>query len=137
MPKFGTLGITPGHGFSGSYVDVKVLIEHRVALTIEKYELRPSCMQGGQLCMLQVSVSGRPLTTWCGSMKLIDIFQQCDALEKEGQVCWPIEDCVIVRGDDGGYFLQDADDSCLRPTALQIDELIDQSRRRGSWRRRE
>ena len=52
MPKFGTLGITPGHGFNGSYVDVKVLIEHRVVLTIDKYELRPSCMQGGQLCML-------------------------------------------------------------------------------------
>ena len=34
MPKFGSLGITPGHGFNGSYVDVKVLIEHRVVLTI-------------------------------------------------------------------------------------------------------
>ena len=36
------LGNTPGHGFNGSYVDVKMLIEHRVALTIDKYELRPS-----------------------------------------------------------------------------------------------
>lgn len=69
-------------------------------------------------------------------MKLIDIFQQCDQLEKEGTVCWPIEECIIVRGEDGGYFLQDADDSCFRPTAEEVDDLIEQSRKRGIWRRR-
>lgn len=136
MPKFGSLGITAGKGFNGSYIDIKLLIDRRVVLNIEKYELRPSCMQGGQLCMMQVSISGRPLTTWHGSMKLIDIFQQCDQLEKEGTVCWPIEECIIVRGDDGGYFLQDADESCFRPTVEQVEELIELSHRRGSWRNR-
>lgn len=135
MPKFSSLGITVGGGFNGSYIDIKLLIERRVVLNIEKYELRPSCMQGGQLCMMQVSISGRPITTWHGSMKLIDIFQQCDQLEKEGTVCWPLEECIIVRGDDGGYSLQDADESCFWPTVKQVEELIELSHRRGSWRR--
>lgn len=42
MPKFGSLGITAGKGFNGSYIDIKLLIDRRVVLNIEKYELRPS-----------------------------------------------------------------------------------------------
>lgn len=136
MPKFSSLGITVGGGFNGSYIDVKLLIDRRVVMNIEKYELRPSCMQSSKFCMVQVSISGRPITTWHGSMKLADIFQQADKMEQEGHKCWPIEDCIIVKGDDGGYSLQDADDSCLHPTAQQIDEMINESRRRGSWRNR-
>lgn len=135
MPKFSSLGITVGGGFNGSYIDVKILIAHRVVLNIEKYELRPSCMQG-QFCMLQINIAGRPLTTWHGSSKLVDIFKQADQMEKDGHKCWPIEECIIVKGDDNGYSLQDADDSCLHPTAQQIDEMINESRRRGSWRNR-
>lgn len=136
MPKFSKLGITAGDGFNGSFIDTKVLIERRVALNIEKYEIRPSCLQGSQLLMLQLSIGGRYVLTWNGSTKLAGLLAQATAKEQQGEVCFPIEDCIIVEGDDGGYGLQDADQSCLHPTAAEVDELISQSRRRGSWRKR-
>lgn len=66
----------------------------------------------------------------------MNIFAKADEKENQGQACWPIEDCIIARGDDGGYYIQDADETCLRPTARQIDEMIDQSHRRNNWHRK-
>ena len=136
MPKFSSLGISTGNGFKGSYVAILLLIDRKVVINVERYDVRPSRMHESRLCMVQLTISGRPIVTWCGSENLINIFTQATEKEGQGEQCFPFEECIFTRGEDGGYYIQDADDSCFRPTAEQVDDLIDESRHRNSYNAR-
>lgn len=135
MPKFSSLGIKATQGFKGSYIPITSIIDNKISLNVESYDIRPSCMHGSQMCLMQLSINGRPMVTWHGSQNLISILNECKAMDATGKRCFPLEDCIIVEGDDGGYYFADADESCLKPTAGQLDEICKDRGRRFSRRR--
>ncbi len=133
MPKVSSLGIKWKGGFRGSYIPVSELIDRRIVVNITDFDVRPSCVHGSQMCMTQLEIGGRPMVTWHGSQNLIGFLNECRLSEQHGNVCFPIEGCIFTHGDDGGYYLADADDSCLRLTAEEAEEISD-GRRRGGRR---
>lgn len=136
MPKFSSLGIKVAQGFKGSYIPITSIIDNKISLNVENYEVRPSCMHGSQMCIMQISINGRPMVTWHGSQNLINILNECRTMEEAGKKCFPLEDCTIVEGDDGGYYFADADNSCLKPTMEKLDEICKGRTRRFSRRSR-
>lgn len=124
MPKVSSLGIKWKGGFKGSYIPVSELIDHKIVVNITNFEVRPSCMHGSQMCMTQIEICGRPMVTWHGSQNLINFLNECRMQEQNGAQCFPIEDCIFTQGDDGGYYLADADNTCTRITAGELDELM-------------
>ena len=132
MPKVSSLGIKWKGGFKGSYIPVSELIDRKIVVNITNYEVRPSCMHGSQMCMTQIEISGRPMVTWHGSQNLINFFNDCRTQEQSGTQCFPIEDCIFTQGDDGGYYLADADNTCTMLTAEEINNIAKYRRRGGS-----
>lgn len=130
MPKVSSLGIKWKGGFKGSYIPVSELIDRKIVVNITNFEIRPSCMHGSQMCMTQIEICGRPMVTWHGSQNLINFLNECRMQEQQGAQCFPIEDCIFTQGDDGGYYLADADNTCTRLTVGEIEELKG-CRRRG------
>lgn len=124
MPKVSSLGIKWKGGFKGSYIPVSELIDRKIVVNITNFEVRPSCMHGSQMCMTQIEICGRPMVTWHGSQNLINFLNECRMQEQQGAQCFPIEDCIFTQGDDGGYYLADADNTCTRITAGELDELM-------------
>lgn len=124
MPKVSSLGIKWKGGFRGSYIPVSELIDRKIVVNITNFEVRPSCMHGSQMCMTQIEICGRPMVTWHGSQNLISFLNECRMQEQLGTQCFPIEDCIFTQGDDGGYYLADADNTCTRITAGELDELM-------------
>lgn len=124
MPKVSSLGIKWKGGFKGSYIPVSELIDRKIVVNITNFEVRPSCMHGSQMCMTQIEICGRPMETWHGSQNLINFLNECRMQEQQGTQCFPIEDCIFTQGDDGGYYLADADNTCTRLTAGELDELM-------------
>lgn len=124
MPKVSSLGIKWKGGFKGSYILVSELIDRKIVVNITNFEVRPSCMHGSQMCMTQIEICGRPMVTWHGSQNLINFLNECRMQEQQGTQCFPIEDCIFTQGDDGGYYLADADNTCTRITAGELDELM-------------
>lgn len=124
MPKVSSLGIKWKGGFKGSYIPVSELIDRKIVVNITNFEVRPSCMHGSQMCMTQIEICGRPMVTWHGSQNLINFLNECRMQEQNGAQCFPIEDCIFTQGDDGGYYLADADNTCTRITAGELDELM-------------
>ena len=124
MPKVSSLGIKWKGGFKGSYIPVSELIDRKIVVNITNFEVRPSCMHGSQMCMTQIEICGRPMVTWHGSQNLINFLNECRMQEQQGTQCFPIEDCIFTKGDDGGYYLADADNTCTRITAGELDELM-------------
>lgn len=124
MPKVSSLGIKWKGGFKGSYIPVSELIDRKIVVNITNFEVCPSCMHGSQMCMTQIEICGRPMVTWHGSQNLINFLNECRMQEQQGTQCFPIEDCIFTQGDDGGYYLADADNTCTRLTAEELDELM-------------
>lgn len=124
MPKVSSLGIKWKGGFKGSYIPVSELIDRKIVVNITNFEVRPSCMHGSQMCMTQIEICGRQMVTWHGSQNLINFLNECRMQEQQGTQCFPIEDCIFTQGDDGGYYLADADNTCTRLTAGELDELM-------------
>lgn len=124
MPKVSSLGIKWKGGFKGSYIPVSELIDRKIVVNITNFEVRPFCMHGSQMCMTQIEICGRPMVTWHGSQNLINFLNECRMQEQQGTQCFPIEDCIFTQGDDGGYYLADADNTCTRITAGELDELM-------------
>lgn len=124
MPKVSSLGIKWKGGFKGSYIPVSALIDRKIVVNITNFEVRPSCMHGSQMCMTQIEICGRPMVTWHGSQNLINFLNECRMQEQNGAQCFPIEDCIFTQGDDGGYYLADADNTCTRITDGELDELM-------------
>ena len=122
MPKVSSLGIKWKGGFKGSDIPVSELIDRKIVVNITNFEVRPSCMHGSQMCMTQIEICGRPMVTWHGSQNLINFLTQC----------FPIEDCIFTQWDDGGYYLADADNTCTRLTAEEINNIAKYRRRGGS-----
>lgn len=89
-------------------------------------------MHGSQMCMTQIEICGRPMVTWHGSQNLINFLNECRMQEQQGTQCFPIEDCIFTQGDDGGYYLADADNTCTRLTAEEINNIAKYRRRGGS-----
>lgn len=131
MPKVSSLGIKWKGGFKGSYIPVSELIDRKIVVNITNFEVRPSCMHGSQMCMTQIEICGRPMVTWHGSQNLINFLNECRMQEQQGAQCFPIEDCIFTQGDDGGYYLADADETCTRLTVGEFDEIA-KYRHRGN-----
>ena len=132
MPKVSSLGIKWKGGFKGSYIPVSELIDRKIVVNITNFEVRPSCMHGSQMCMTQIEICGRPMVTWHGSQNLINFLNECRMQELQGTQCFPIEDCIFTQGDDGGYYLADADNTCTMLTAEEINNIAKYRRRGGS-----
>lgn len=128
-------------GFRGPYIDVRTLIKKRVKLTVIDFQRRASNMMDvDSYTYMQLRISGKLCVTWHSSAVLMNYLEDCRAqsneiLEHTGTDpgIFPINDCIIVEGDDKGYYLEDAPHDAYEASEADIFRLSDESNRGRRW----
>ena len=124
-------------GFRGPYIDIRTLIEKRVKLTVIDFQPRKSQMRNVEsYTHMQIRISGKLCVTWHSSAVLANYLEDCRAqsqMLQEELGCdpgiFPINDCIIVEGEDRGYYLEDAPHDAWELTESEILRLSDDSNR--------
>ena len=99
-------------GYRGPYIDIRTLIEKRVKLTVIDFQCRKSQMRDVEsYTHMQIRISGKLCVTWHTSAVLANYLEDCRAqsqMLQEELGCdpgiFPINDCIIVEGEDRGYY---------------------------------
>ena len=124
-------------GFRGPYIDIRTLIEKRVKLTVIDFQERKSQMRDVEsYTHMQIRISGKLCVTWHSSAVLANYLEDCRAQSQMLQDelgcdpgIFPINDCIIVEGEDRGYYLEDAPHDAWELTEVDILRLSDDSHR--------
>ena len=124
-------------GYRGPYIDIRTLIEKRVKLTVIDFQERKSQMRDVEsYTHMQIRISGKLCVTWHTSAVLANYLEDCRAqsqMLQEELGCdpgiFPINDCIIVEGEDRGYYLEDAPHDAWELTEADILRLSDESNR--------
>ena len=119
-------------GFKGPYIDVQLLIEKKVKLDVMDFSLKPSNLPDCEsFCYMQIRIGGRLAVTWQSSAVLTQYLQDCKhAEEVDGVSIFPIDECVIIQGDDKSYMLIDADNGSLLCDEDAFYDLVDETKKR-------
>ncbi len=128
-------------GYRGPYIDIRTLIEKRVKLTVIDFQERKSQMRDvDSYTHIQIRISGKLCVTWHTSAVLANYLEDCRAqsqMLQEELGCdpgiFPINDCIIVEGEDRGYYLEDAPHDAWELTESDILRLSDESNRGRRW----
>ena len=128
-------------GYRGPYIDIRTLIEKRVKLTVIDFQERKSQMRDVEsYTHMQIRISGKLCVTWHTSAVLANYLEDCRAQsqmlqEQTGKDpgIFPINDCIIVEGEDRGYYLEDAPHDAWELTESDILRLSDESHRGRRW----
>ena len=128
-------------GFRGPYIDIRTLIEKRVKLTVIDFQPRKSQMRDvDSYTHMQIRISGKLCVTWHSSAVLANYLEDCRAqsqMLQEELGCdpgiFPINDCIIVEGEDRGYYLEDAPHDAWELTESDILRVSDESNRGRRW----
>ena len=128
-------------GYRGPYIDIRTLIEKRVKLTVIDFQERKSQMRDVEsYTHMQIRISGKLCVTWHTSAVLANYLEDCRAqsqmlMEQTGKDpgILPINDCIIVEGEDRGYYLEDAPHDAWELTESDILRLSDESHRGRRW----
>ena len=124
-------------GYRGPYIDIRTLIEKRVKLTVIDFQERKSQMRDVEsYTHMQIRISGKLCVTWHTSAVLANYLEDCRAQSQMLQDqtgkdpgIFPINDCIIVEGEDRGYYLEDAPHDAWELTESDILRLSDESNR--------
>ncbi len=124
-------------GYRGPYIDIRKLIENRVKLTVIDFQERKSQMRDVEsYTHMQIRISGKLCVTWHTSAVLANYLEDCRAQSQMLQDqtgkdpgIFPINDCIIVEGEDRGYYLEDAPHDAWELTENDILRLSDESNR--------
>lgn len=124
-------------GYRGPYIDIRKLIENRVKLTVIDFQARKSQMRDVEsYTHMQIRISGKLCVTWHSSAVLANYLEDCRAQSQMLQDqtgkdpgIFPINDCIIVEGEDRGYYLEDAPHDAWELTESDILRLSDESHR--------
>ena len=124
-------------GYRGPYIDIRTLIEKRVKLTVIDFQERKSQMRDvDSYTHMQIRISGKLCVTWHTSAVLANYLEDCRAQSQMLQDqtgkdpgIFPINDCIIVEGEDRGYYLEDAPHDAWELTESDILRLSDESNR--------
>ena len=124
-------------GYRGPYIDIRTLIEKRVKLTVIDFQERKSQMRDVEsYTHMQIRISGKLCVTWHTSAVLANYLEDCRAQSQMLQDqtgkdpgIFPINDCIIVEGEDRGYYLEDAPHDAWELTESDILRLSDESHR--------
>lgn len=128
-------------GFRGPYIDVRTLIERRIKITIIDFMIRKSNVRDCETYVyMQIRISGTLCVTWHSSSILNSYLQECRA-QSEAYIeenntdpqIFPINDCIIVEGQDGGYYLEDAPADAWELTQSDIITLSNESHKGRRW----
>lgn len=128
-------------GYRGPYIDIRTLIEKRVKLTVIDFQERKSQMRDVEsYTHMQIRISGKLCVTWHTSAVLANYLEDCRAQSQMLQDqtgkdpgIFPINDCIIVEGEDRGYYLEDAPHDAWELTEADILRLSDESHRGRRW----
>lgn len=128
-------------GYRGPYIDIRTLIENRVKLTVIDFQERKSQMRDVEsYTHMQIRISGKLCVTWHTSAVLANYLEDCRAQSQMLQDqtgkdpgIFPINDCIIVEGEDRGYYLEDAPHDAWELTERDILRLSDESHRGRRW----
>lgn len=128
-------------GYRGPYIDIRKLIENRVKLTVIDFQERKSQMRDVEsYTHMQIRISGKLCVTWHSSAVLANYLEDCRAQSQMLQDqtgkdpgIFPINDCIIVEGEDRGYYLEDAPHDAWELTESDILRLSDESHRGRRW----
>lgn len=128
-------------GYRGPYIDIRTLIEKRVKLTVIDFQERKSQMRDVEsYTHMQIRISGKLCVTWHTSAVLANYLEDCRAQSQMLQDqtgkdpgIFPINDCIIVEGEDRGYYLEDAPHDAWELTESDILRLSDESHRGRRW----
>lgn len=128
-------------GYRGPYIDIRTLIEKRVKLTVIDFQERKSQMRDVEsYTHMQIRISGKLCVTWHTSAVLANYLEDCRAQSQMIQDqtgkdpgIFPINDCIIVEGEDRGYYLEDAPHDAWELTESDILRLSDESHRGRRW----
>lgn len=128
-------------GYRGPYIDIRKLIENRVKLTVIDFQERKSQMRDVEsYTHMQIRISGKLCVTWHSSAVLANYLEDCRAQSQMLQDqtgkdpgIFPINDCIIVEGEDRGYYLEDAPHDAWELTESDTLRLSDESHRGRRW----
>lgn len=128
-------------GFRGPYIDVRTLIERRIKLTVIDFMVRTSNIRDCKdYTYMQIRISGTLCVTWHSSQILRQYLEDCRAkceeiLEMNGIYpdIFPINDCIIVEGQDGGYYLEDAPSDAWEMSGEDLNRLFSEPRKGRRW----
>jgi hypothetical protein len=118
-------------GFKGLYIDVGTLIRKQIPFDVVDFIRGKSCVHDCEsYCRMQIRINGKLYVTWHSSEILTNFLEDCRAQETDEKKIFPIEDCMMVVGEDRGYYLQDASGIETTFTDKDIERLIRQKRRK-------
>lgn len=135
MPKVSEIGVKYRGGFRGPYISISQLIENKVEMDIIDFVTEKSCVRDCEgYTKMQIRIMGKLYVTWHSSAVLTNFLTDCRNEETEtGETIFPIEQCIIIVGDDRSYYLADSPGSDL--TERDIIKLTAKARNKGSkWR---
>ena len=110
-------------------------------MTVIDFQPRKSQMRNVEsYTHMQIRISGKLCVTWHSSAVLANYLEDCRAqsqMLQEELGCdpgiFPINDCIIVEGEDRGYYLEDAPHDAWELTESDILRLSDDSHRGRRW----
>lgn len=130
MPKVSEIDVKYRGSFKGSYIDIQQLIDNSVVMDVLDFSLEKSCVKSCEsYCKMQIRIEGHLFVTWHSSEMLSNYLSDCKLKQDEGVVVFPIEDCVIVVGDDRAYYLEDAPAVYQHLSDKDIERMVGKSRR--------
>lgn len=132
VSQMNSRGVRYKGGFRGSYIALSLLIEYKIRIDVLDFSVDESCVRNCEsYCRMQVRIAGRLIVTWHSSELMTEFLKDCKADEQtSGEAAFPLEGCMVVIGDDRGYYLQDATEDAVTPDEELLNKLIDMSRRR-------
>jgi hypothetical protein len=131
MPKVSEIGVKYRGSFKGSYIDIVQLIDNAVVMDVVDFTQEASCVKSCEsYCKMQIRIEGKLYVTWHSSEMLATFLNDCkQKQETEHVAVFPIEECVIVVGDDRAYYLEDAPPGHAHLSEKDIDRMASKAKR--------
>lgn len=128
-------------GYRGPYIDVRTLINKRIKFTIIDFMEKESNVRDCEhYTLMQIRISGTLCVTWHSSAILYNYLCECreqsEAYKEEfghDPEIFPINDCILVEGQDGGYYLEDAPGDAWEMSASDIIRVSNESHKGRRW----
>lgn len=124
--KYGKINVPFKGGYKGGHVPVECLIQEKIVMDVLAFTRSGSKINGcDMLCMMQIRIGGRLYVTWHASDILTTFLEDCKIQDEQENVGnFPIEECIIVVGDDRGYYFNQPDEDSWVPTEKDMEKLL-------------
>lgn len=119
-------------GFKGAHVPVDCLIDNKIIIDVLNFKNGASQIRDCKmLCTMQIQIGGKLKVTWHSSEILTAFLEDCRSKEvAEDEAIFPIEQCIIVVGDDRGYYFAAPDADSVVPDEKELERMMRKYKKR-------